>query len=121
MRQPGPHTGSNGLSGIGIGRIHLFCGVKKARSEDRACDHQQLGVRQSYLEATNFHPLRNFGFRYSFASLLFVKRIFSASHISLPSNFIEMTPSSIHCTNGPAILKFEQDGSPPFAARIQSR
>ena len=79
-----------------------------------------IGYRDRCVQ-TNFQPLRNFGFRYSFASLLFVNRIFSASHISLPSNFMAITPSSIHCTNGPATLKFEHDGSPPLQARIQSR
>src|SRR6266568_1792403 len=70
---------------------------------------------------TNFQPLRNFGISSRFASSLFVIRFFCASHISLPSTRIAITPSSIHCTNGPEMLKFEHAGVPPFAARIQSR
>src|SRR5438270_11486797 len=47
-------------------------------------------------------PLRMYGFRYLFASALFVIFIFTGSYSTLPSVRSAMTPSSIHSTNGAA-------------------
>src|SRR5258708_37461347 len=66
-------------------------------------------------------PLRKVGLMSLLASALLVIRIFSLSHSSFPSNRSASTPSEIHSVNGPATLKFEQAGSPPLHARIQSR
>jgi hypothetical protein len=72
-------------------------------------------------EAGSDQPLRNVGLRYLFASALLVKRIFAASHSSLPATRRAIAPNSIHSTKGTATLKFEHAGSPPLQARIQSR
>src|SRR5438094_5650780 len=66
-------------------------------------------------------PLRKVGLMSLLASALLVIRIFSLSHSSFPSNRRARTPSEIHSVNGAATLKFEQAGSPPLQARIQSR
>ena len=67
------------------------------------------------------HPFRITGFSSSFASELLVIFIFSASHSSLVFNLIAIAPSAIHSVNGAETLKFEQAGTPPLQARIQSR
>src|SRR6266700_2645754 len=69
----------------------------------------------------NDQPLRIYGFKYLFASALFVIRILIGSYSTLPSTRSAITPSSIHSTNGAATLKLEHEGSPPLQARIQSR
>lgn len=77
----------------------------------------------SFIYVTDFNSqlLRNTGFTYLFASLLFVNPIFFASHNSLPGTRAAMAPSTIHSVYGPAMLKLEHAGSPPLQARIQSR
>src|SRR5712692_10071542 len=66
-------------------------------------------------------PLRNMGFTHLLASLLLVNSILAASHISLPSKWTAIAPSTTHSAYGPATLKLEQAGAPPLQARSQSR
>ena len=55
------------------------------------------------------------------ASELFVMRIFSLSHSSLPWKRTASTPRLIHFVNGAETLNSEHAGRPPLHARIQSR
>src|ERR1051325_6967399 len=96
---------------------------KKSRS--REVKKRSMGALRVILRFsasyTKLQPLRKVGRRYLLASGWLVMRILEASYSILPSTRREMTPSSIHSTNGAALLKLEQAGSPPLQARIQSR
>src|SRR5262249_34860964 len=93
--------------------------VTGARS-DRGRDWRHSGC-SDYAFQFGAQPLRKTGLMNLLASVMLVIRILTGSYSILPSTRSAITPSSIHSTNGPATLKFEQDGSPPLQARIQSR
>ena len=97
------------------------CGIENELELRRGAQRSGRGEQQDRARRQlSVQPLRKAGRRYLFASALLVKRPFAASHSSLPSTRSAMTPSSIHSTNGADTLKFEQAGSPPLQARIQS-
>src|SRR6185369_4340572 len=99
-------------------------GIRQACPLHTRSDSQLLPAPEPCLMADAYpsvQPLRNVGLISLLASGLFVIRIFSLSHSSYPSNRRARTPSDTHSVKGADTLKFEQAGSPPLQARIQSR
>ncbi len=78
-------------------------------------------ARPGLVRYVNVQPFRKLGRMSLLASALLVIRMRSLSQSSLPSKRNARTPRVIHSVNGAETLKLEHAGSPPLAARIQSR
>src|SRR5678815_289868 len=109
----GPSAASKPAAHVNRSRVPRILPVSHGPLQSR--DHKEEGAY-----SFKSQPSRNAGFTYLFASGLFVKRRFLASHSSLPGTRNAITASASHSAYGAEMLKSEQPGSPPLQARTQS-